>query len=288
MQALLDVQNVTKQFGGLTAVQNVTFEVRQGEILGLIGPNGAGKTTIFNLVTGFYAPTTGEIYFKGQRISKPPIKLSNRVVNPLWWLSWLPVPALQERWKNYRILRPHEITQSGIARTFQAIRLFKNMTALENIMAGPHHRTAAGIMGALLQTSAQRKEEIYIVREADRLLRFMGLEEYRNELAKNLPYGDQRRLEIARALATSPSLLTLDEPAAGLNDQETHELVNLIREIRDTGVTVLLIEHDMKMVMGLCERIVVIDHGSKIAEGSPYEIQQNQDVINAYLGVEDF
>jgi branched-chain amino acid transport system ATP-binding protein len=288
MQALLDVQNVTKQFGGLTAVQNVTFEVRQGEILGLIGPNGAGKTTIFNLVTGFYAPTTGEIYFKGQRISKPPIKLSNRVVNPLWWLSWLPVPALQERWKNYRILRPREITQSGIARTFQAIRLFKNMTALENIMAGPHHRTAAGIMGALLQTSAQRKEEIYIVREADRLLRFMGLEEYRNELAKNLPYGDQRRLEIARALATSPSLLTLDEPAAGLNDQETHELVNLIREIRDTGVTVLLIEHDMKMVMGLCERIVVIDHGSKIAEGSPHEIQQNQDVINAYLGVEDF
>lgn len=265
---LLDVRNLTKQFGGLLAVDHVTFTLAQGEILGLIGPNGAGKTTVFNMATGFYTPTEGEIWFRGERIAHPP------------------VGGLQRWQKGNRLLRPHEITERGIARTFQTIRLFKNLTALENVMAGLHHRTQAGVWQALVRPPSQRQEEVYITTEAERLLTFMGLAEYRHELAKNLPYGDQRRLEIARALATNPALLTLDEPAAGLNEQETFELVTLIRQIRDTGITVLLIEHDMKMVMGLCEHIVVVDHGRKIAEGTATEIQHNPDVIKAYLGEE--
>ncbi len=285
--ALLESRNVTKQFGGLTAVDRVTFDLHKGEILGLIGPNGAGKTTIFNMITGIYAPTEGEISFQGLRIAHPPLTWGKRLTTPTWWMSWLPISAIQERWNGIRSLRPHEITKRGIARTFQTVRLFDNLTVLENAMSGPHHRTKAGVAGAIFRPSSQQQEEQYIVDEARRDLTFMGLEELEGELAKNLPYGHQRRLEIARALATDPALLILDEPAAGLNEQESIELMALIKEIRDSGITVLLIEHDMKVVMGICERIIVLDYGKEIAEGTPAKIQSNPRVIQAYLGEEE-
>jgi branched-chain amino acid transport system ATP-binding protein len=249
--ALLEVSNLTKVFGGLMAVSHVTFDVQSGEILGLIGPNGAGKTTVFNLITGIYPATEGEVTFQSRSLAK---------------------------------LKPHEITKRGIARTFQTIRLFPNLTALENVMAGQDCRSKSGAIAAIVRLRSQIQEEHRIIDEASRQLTFMGLSDYRHELARNLPYGDQRRLEIARALATQPQLLILDEPAAGLNEHETGELMAVIERIRESGTTVLLIEHDMKVVMGISHRVVVLDNGEKIAEGTPNEIQGNEAVIEAYLG----
>ncbi|MBI5016997.1 MAG: ABC transporter ATP-binding protein [Deltaproteobacteria bacterium] len=259
MERILEVRQLAMTFGGLRAVDGVDLDIRQGEIVALIGPNGAGKTTFFNCVTGLYNPTGGDV------LIAPPGKRSERI----------------------NALKPNQVTERGLARTFQNIRLFQNMTALENVMIGRHCRTSAGILGAVLRGPSTRHEEQETAARSYRLLERVGLAGCVNELAKNLPYGSQRRLEIARALATDPFLLLLDEPAAGMNPQETLELDDLIQRLRaDLGVSLLLIEHDMRLVMSLSDRIFVMDYGRKIAEGTPQEIRDNPVVIKAYLGEE--